>query len=43
MYGFAQNNMYHIQETVRIGQVQHYDPIRNVLKRPQGMDVPLVS
>ena len=35
--------MYHIQETVKIGQLLHYDPIRNVLKRPQGRDVPRVS
>lgn len=35
--------MYHIQETVEIGHLLHYDPIRNVLKRPQGRDVPRVS
>lgn len=35
--------MYRIQETVETGQLLHYDPIRNVLKRPEGRDVPRVS
>lgn len=34
--------MHPIQEIIRIGQLLHYDPTRNVLRRPQSRDVPLV-